>query len=228
MKTVVIIPAYNEQASIGKVIADIPKEWVHTIIVVDNNSTDNTRLVAEEAGARVVFEPIRGYGRACLKGIASASELHPDVILFLDGDYSDFPEEIPLLLKPILERDVDLVIGSRISGNAELGALLPQARFGNWLSTRLIQWFWGYRFTDLGPFRAIRWNSLQALKMEDQTFGWTVEMQVKAAKLKLNTTEVPVSYRKRIGKSKITGTISGTFKAGYMILYTIFKHFFTK
>ncbi len=219
----VIIPAFNEADSIEKVIRDIPEHVVREVVVVSNGSTDRTAEYAEAAGATVLHEQRRGYGAACLKGIAYAKTKQPDVVVFLDGDYSDFPNEITALVKPIFEEDIDLVIGSRIIGNAEPGALLPQARFGNWLATRLIRLFWNYRFTDLGPFRAVKFDKLLAMQMQDQTFGWTVEMQVKAAKMKLRCVEIPVSYRKRIGTSKITGTVSGTVKAGYKILFTIFK-----
>jgi glycosyltransferase involved in cell wall biosynthesis len=219
----VIIPAFNEADSIEKVIRDIPEHVVREVVVVSNGSTDRTAEYAEAAGATVLHEQRRGYGAACLKGIAYAKTKQPDVVVFLDGDYSDFPNEITALVKPIFEEDVDLVIGSRIIGNAEPGALLPQARFGNWLATRLIRLFWNYRFTDLGPFRAVKFDKLLSMQMQDQTFGWTVEMQVKAAKMKLHCVEIPVSYRKRIGTSKITGTVSGTVKAGYKILFTIFK-----
>ncbi|KER09693.1 MAG: glycosyl hydrolase [[Candidatus Thermochlorobacteriaceae] bacterium GBChlB] len=219
----VIIPAFNEAGSIEKVMGDIPEDLVSEVVVVDNGSTDATADHARRGGATVLHEPKRGYGAACLKGIDYARTKQPDVVVFLDGDYSDFPNEMTALVNPILEQNVDLVIGSRIIGNAEPGALLPQARFGNWLATRLIRLFWNYTFTDLGPFRAVKFDKLLAMQMQDQTFGWTVEMQVKAAKMKLHCVEIPVSYRKRIGTSKITGTVSGTVKAGYKILFTIFK-----
>jgi len=221
----VIIPAYNEEDSIGKVLADIPGELVTEVVVVNNASTDTTAQVAEVNGATVIDEPTRGYGQACLRGIgyAQALEEHPDIIVFLDGDYSDYPEEMTELVKPIVNEDYDMVIGSRKLGKAERGALLPQARFGNALATTLIKWLYGVKFTDLGPFRAIKFDKLLELQMTDTTYGWTVEMQVKAAKSGYRCTEVPVSYRKRIGISKITGTLSGSFKAGYKILWTIFK-----
>jgi glycosyltransferase involved in cell wall biosynthesis len=222
-----IIPAYNEEASIGLVVADIPRDWVREIIVCNNASTDNTAEVAANAGATVVDQPRPGYGSACLAGMAhisakKASE-QPDIVVFLDGDYSDHPEELPLLIKPILEEDMDMVIGSRATGTRENGAMQPQQIFGNWLATNLIRLFYNYRFTDLGPFRAIRWDKLQALEMQDPNFGWTVEMQVKAAKQKLRCTEVSVTYRRRVGVSKVSGTIRGTILAGYKILWTIFK-----
>lgn len=223
----VIIPAYNEEKSIGLVIADIPAGLVREVIVCNNNSTDRTAAVARKAGATVVDQPQKGYGSACLKGIeyirAKGTEAHPDIVVFLDGDYSDHPEEMPALIRPILENGMDLVIGSRALGNMEKGAMMPQQIFGNWLATNLIRLFYNYHFTDLGPFRAIRWAQLEALDMEDPDFGWTVEMQVKAAKYKLQCTEVPVRYRRRVGVSKVSGTIRGTILAGHKILWTIFK-----
>ena len=227
MKNVdVIIPVYNEEGSIGLVIGDIPKEIVSEIIVVNNLSTDNSVKAARQAGATVVDQDKRGYGNACLRGIEyiDSKDSKPDIIVFLDGDYSDHPDELPDLIKPIKEDDFDLVIGSRTTGKSEKGAMLPQAVFGNFLATLLIRLFYGFTFTDLGPFRAIKYQSLKSLEMQDTTFGWTVEMQVKALKKRLKCTEVPVSYRKRIGVSKITGTLTGTVKAGYKIIWTIFKY----
>lgn len=227
MKNVdVIIPVYNEEGSIGLVIGDIPKEIVNEVVVVNNLSTDNSVEVAKQAGATVVTQDKRGYGNACLKGIeyVDAKAVKPDILVFLDGDYSDHPEELPALLKPIIEDDYDLVIGSRTTGKQEKGAMLPQAVFGNFLATFLIRLFYGFTFTDLGPFRVIKYESLKSLEMQDTTFGWTVEMQVKALKKGLKCIEVPVSYRKRIGVSKITGTLTGTVKAGYKIIWTIFKY----
>ena len=222
MKISVIIPAFNEERSIGKVITDIPKELVHEIIVVDNACTDRTVEVAESAGARVVREERRGYGYACLAGIAALNT--PDIVVFLDGDYSDYPAEMSMLVQPVLSGEAEMVIGSRIRGTREKGALLPQARFGNALATFLIRLLFGVHYTDLGPFRAIRYDRLREMNMQDKTFGWTVEMQVKAAKMGIRVCEVPVSYRKRIGQSKITGTVQGTIKAGYKILATIFRY----
>jgi len=227
MKNVdVIIPVYNEEGSIGLVIGDIPKEIVNEVVVVNNLSTDKSVEVAKQAGATVVDQDKRGYGNACLKGIeyVDAKAVKPYILVFLDGDYSDHPEELPALLKPIIEDDYDLVIGSRTTGSQEKGAMLPQAVFGNFLATFLIRLFYGFTFTDLGPFRVIKYESLKSLEMQDTTFGWTVEMQVKALKKGLKCTEVPVSYRKRIGVSKITGTLTGTVKAGYKIIWTIFKY----
>lgn len=223
----VIIPAYNEEASIGLVVEEIPKDWVREIIVCNNNSRDRTPEVARAAGATVVDQPKAGYGSACLAGMAHIAaqpqDQHPDIVVFLDGDHSDYPEQLPEVVTPILEQDYDMVIGSRALGDLEKGAMQPQQIFGNWLATNLIRLFYKYDFTDLGPFRAIRWPELQALGMKDPDFGWTVEMQVRAAKQKLRCTEVPVRYRKRIGQSKVSGTIRGTILAGHKILWTIFK-----
>ena len=217
----VIIPAYNEQDSIGLVLERIPKERIIEIIVVNNNSSDNTKEVAEDRGAKVIDEPKLGYGRACLTGIQKAYEYNPEVIAFLDGDFSDDPEDLPSLLAQI-DAGFELVIGSRLLGRAEPKALLPQARFGNWLATSLMKvLFSGPTFTDLGPFRAISTSALKKIDMKDQDFGWTVEMQVKALAYQLKCTEVSVHYKKRIGVSKITGTIKGTILAGYKILGTI-------
>ncbi len=224
----VIIPAYNEEKSIAKVIADIPETLVTEVIVVNNNSTDTTAAVALAAGATVLLEPIAGYGNACLKGISYILQKpineRPDIIVFIDGDYSDHPEEMTLLVAPILENRADMVIGSRALGHREKGAMMPQQIFGNWLATTLLQLLYNARFTDLGPFRAIRTAALVQLNMQDRTYGWTVEMQLKAAKYKLRSVEVPVTYRKRIGFSKISGTVKGTFRAGYKIIVTIFRY----
>lgn len=221
----VIIPAYNEAASIISVIEAIPKKLTRNIIVCNNASTDQTKENASNAGAIVVDQPLKGYGNACLKGMEyiKNSEVAPDIVVFLDGDFSDHPEELPLLIAPIVNDSVDLVIGSRALGDMENGAMMPQQIFGNWLATSLIKMIYGYRFTDLGPFRALTYAALQQINMQDKTFGWTVEMQVKAAKLKLNCKEVAVTYRKRIGVSKVSGTIKGTILAGHKILWTIFK-----
>ena len=219
-----IIPALNEEEAVRRVIADIPDGLPTEIIVVDNGSTDATARVASQMGARVIREDRRGYGWACLAGMGALER--PDIVVFLDGDYSDHPEEMPCLTEPIVEGRADLVIGSRVLGCREPGALLPQARFGNWLATRLVRCFFRITYSDLGPFRAIAYPALRRLNMQDKTFGWTVEMQVKAAKLGLRATEVPVSYRRRIGVSKVTGTLQGTVKAGWKILYTIFRYAF--
>ena len=218
----VIIPAYNEEDSIGRVLNDLPQEKLKEIIVVNNASTDKTAEVARINGAKVVEERRRGYGAACLRGISEVSG--SDIVVFVDGDYSDYPEELDQLIKPIIENRADFVLGSRMIYPESREALLPQARYGNKLATFLIHMFFGYRFTDLGPFRAIRFDSLEQMNMVDTDFGWTVEMQIKAVKNNLRIKEIPVHYRERIGISKITGTISGTFKAGVKIIYTIFKY----
>ncbi len=222
----VIIPAFNEQNGVGNVIRDIPGDVVDEIIVVNNASTDETERVAREAGATVLKEEVKGYGRACLKGMeyVRSSVDKADIIVFIDADYSDYPQEMTDLIRPIQENGMDLVIGSRALGNLEKGSMTPQQIFGNWLATRLLKLLYGIKFTDLGPFRAIRYDRLMAIGMEDKTYGWTVEMQLKAAKNGLKCTEVPVSYRKRIGFSKISGTVKGTIMAGYKIIWTIFKY----
>lgn len=220
----VIIPAFNEENGIGQVLSEIPKDLVEEVVVVNNASTDDTEKIARDAGATVLREEIPGYGRACLKGIEYVRQNPPDVVVFLDADHSDYPEEMTSVVEPILDRNADLVIGSRALGNREKGSMTPQQVFGNWLATGLLKLFYNVRFTDLGPFRAIRFDKLMAIDMQDKTYGWTVEMQLKAAKMKMNCVEVPVRYRKRIGFSKISGTIKGTVMAGYKILYTIFKY----
>jgi glycosyltransferase involved in cell wall biosynthesis len=217
----VVIPALNEETSLPLVLAAIPAGAASEIVVADNGSTDGTARVARERGARVVDAPRRGYGSACLAGVAALDA--PDVVAFLDADFSDHPEELSMILAPILEGRADLVIGSRTLGRREPGALLPQALLGNRLATFLIRTLWGVRFTDLGPFRAIRADALRALEMRDADFGWTVEMQVKAARRGLRCVEVPVSYRRRVGRSKITGTIRGTLRASHKILSTILR-----
>ncbi|MCP9756912.1 glycosyltransferase family 2 protein [Lacihabitans sp. CCS-44] len=226
-KVRVIIPAYNEQDSIGKVISEIPA-IVTEIIVVSNNSTDNTESVARNAGATVLKENQKGYGYACLLGMQHIANTAPDtdIVVFLDGDYSDYPEELLLLIKPILENNVDMVIGARSAHLRLSNSMTPQQVFGNWLATFLMKIFFGAKFTDLGPFRAIKYQKLLALNMEDKTYGWTVEMQLKALKQNLSYVEVPVRYRKRIGVSKVSGTIRGTIMAGVKILGWIFKYSF--
>ena len=224
--TDIIIPVLNEEASIGLVIDSIPKTIVRNIIVVDNGSTDGSQNVASKHGAIVLSENERGYGAACLKGISYINELpsKPDIVAFIDGDHSDHAEELPSLLFPIVENEHDLVIGSRALGKSESGSLTPQQIFGNRLATRLLKLFYGVTYSDLGPFRAIGYKKLTSLGMRDRNYGWTVEMQLKAAKQKLKTSEVPVSYRKRIGKSKVSGTFKGSVMAGYKIIFTIFKY----
>ena len=226
-KISVIIPALNEEESIGQVLNDIPGEIVEEVIVVDNGSSDNTVTVSKGLGVNVILEPLKGYGAACLRGISILKQ-DTDIVVFLDADYSDYPQDLHTVVKPIINDNADMVIGSRMSGEREKGALLPQAIFGNKLATFLIRLFWGFKYTDLGPFRAIKYRDLLALNMTDKNFGWTVEMQIKALKKRLRIVEVPVRYRKRIGKSKITGTFSGTVRAGVKIIYTIFKYGFLK
>ena len=222
----VIIPAYNEEQSIGLVLNDIPQGLVREVVVVNNNSTDNTRGSAEAGGATVLDEKKQGYGSACLKGIEylrSKAE-QPDIVVFLDADHSDHPEEMAKVVEPIRTQQMDMVIGSRALGNREKGAMMPQQVFGNWLATRLLRLIYKVRYTDLGPFRAIRYDKLIALGMCDPNYGWTVEMQIKAAKQQLRTCEVPVTYRKRVGVSKVSGTVKGTVGAGYKIITTLFKY----
>ena len=222
----VIIPAHNEAESIALVIGEIPGGLAQEIIVVSNASTDATAARAAAAGATVLWEPVPGYGRACLRGIAHALAQMPppDILVFLDGDHADYPAEMPALLAPLLAGRADMVIGSRALGRRERGALLPQQRFGNWLAAGLLRYRFGTTTTDLGPFRAIATPALVGLQMEDTTYGWTVEMQVKAARQRLRVVEVPVNYRRRIGTSKISGTVRGTIGAGYKILATIFRY----
>ncbi|MGB5237776.1 MAG: glycosyltransferase family 2 protein [Flavobacteriaceae bacterium] len=223
----VIIPAYNEEDSIAKVIGEIPN-MVSEIIVVSNNSTDNTVSNARKAGATVLIEERKGYGYACLCGInyVGKQSKRPDIIVFIDGDYSDYPEELTKLIRPIVEENVDLVIGARVKELREPGSMTPQQLFGNKLATYLMKLLFRARFTDLGPFRAIKYDQLLALSMEDKTYGWTVEMQLKALKNQLAYTEVPVRYKKRIGVSKVSGTVKGTIFAGVKILGWIIKYSF--
>lgn len=223
----VIIPAFNEESSIANVISDIPN-IVEEIIVVSNNSTDNTEINAKKAGATVLSEPHKGYGYACLKGLeyVATKATKPDIIVFLDGDYSDYPEELTKIVAPIIDDDIDFVIGARTKQMRAPGSMtLPQI-FGNWLATTLMALFFRSTFTDLGPFRAIKYEKLLGLNMEDKTYGWTVEMQLKALKQKLTYTEIPVNYRNRIGVSKVSGTIKGAIFAGVKILGWIFKYSF--
>ena len=224
----VIIPAHNEAKSIGLVVGEIPAGLVQEVVVVDNASTDDTAAVARAAGATVLHEPRPGYGHACLAGMAyydaQPATGRPEFIVFLDGDHSDYPGDMPELLAPLLTGAADMVIGSRALGERERGSLLPQQRFGNWLATRLLRLRYGGTHTDLGPFRAIQADALRRLGMVDKTYGWTVEMQIKAAQQGLRVVEVPVRYRRRIGISKVSGTVKGTLGAGYKILWTIFRY----
>ncbi|MCA8941128.1 MAG: glycosyltransferase family 2 protein [Planctomycetes bacterium] len=220
--TAVIIPVFNEEQSLPLVLGDIPAEHVDTVFVVDNGSTDRSAEVARAGGAVVVTEPRKGYGSACLAGIAAARGF--DVIAFLDGDYSDHPDELPRLLEPVVAGRADFVVGSRMQQRESRRALLPQSRFGNWLASVLMRLLFGIRCSDLGPFRVIRRDALDRLGMQDRDFGWTVEMQLRAKLANLRVLEVPVSYRERVGVSKITGTLSGTLRASYKILKTIFAY----
>ena len=224
MKTIVVIPAFNEGRSIGLVVQDIPRQLVDEIVVINNASTDETEQNAHAAGATVLSENRQGYGWACLKGIEYAIANDFELIVFLDGDYSDYPEELGLLVEPIRSGRADFVLGSRMTGNRESGAMLPQAIYGNRLACFLMKFFWEAEFTDLGPFRAITTSALQSLEMSDKTYGWTVEMQIKVLQHKLRYEEIPVSYRKRVGVSKITGTLSGTVKASAKILSLLFRY----
>tara|TARA_B100000809_G_C15099646_1_gene516389 strand:+ start:84 stop:776 length:693 start_codon:yes stop_codon:yes gene_type:complete len=223
----VIIPAYNEQDSIANVIRDIPK-IVDEVVVISNNSTDNTEMNAKNAGATVLSENKKGYGFACLKGMhyISKQAIKPDIVVFLDGDYSDYPEQLTEIIRPILKDNIDFVVGARVKELRETGSMTPQQVFGNWLATSLMKLFFGAKFTDLGPFRAIKYNQLLSLKMQDKTYGWTVEMQLKALKQKLTYIEIPLKYRNRIGVSKVSGTVKGSIFAGIKIIGWIFKYSF--
>lgn len=227
----VIIPAYNEEEAIGKVIAEIPT-IVSETIVVNNNSTDNTMEVAKLAGATVLFEENTGYGYACLKGMEYISRLsqaqQPDIVVFLDGDYSDYPSELTRIVAPILEDDIDFVVGARVKELSEKGSMTLPQRFGNGLATKLMKLFFNSTFTDLGPFRAIKYKKLLELEMEDKTYGWTVEMQLKVLKKKFTYVEIPVKYKNRVGVSKVSGTVKGAIFAGVKILTWIFKYSFKK
>ena len=221
----VVIPAFNEESSLPRVLAAIPRPPVRRVVVTDNASTDRTATVARAAGAEVVAEARPGYGSACLAGLDHLRRTGPpEIVVFLDADYSDHPEELPDLVAPIAAGEADLVIGSRVLGERQPGALLPQARAGNLIACLLVRMLYGHRYTDLGPFRAIRWRALERLEMADPDFGWTAEMQVKALRHGLAVVERPVSYRKRVGVSKITGTLRGTVLAGYKILWTVLRH----
>ena len=221
----VAIPALDEEASLPFVLADLPRSLVRRVVVADNGSRDGTARVAREGGAVVVPAERRGYGSACLAALDWLRHNDPpDIVVFVDADYSDHPDELPRLVAPLLAGEADLVIGSRLLGDREPGALLPQARAGNLVACLLIRLLYGHRYTDLGPFRAARWEALERLEMADPDFGWTAEMQVKALRRGLRVVEVPVSYRRRVGVSKITGTVAGTLRAGYKILWTVLRH----
>jgi glycosyltransferase involved in cell wall biosynthesis len=222
----IVIPAYNEEKSIGLVVREINHPLVRHVVVVNNNSKDKTAEVAAAAGAMVLHESYQGYGAACLKGIQWVNDQHPpcDILVFMDADHSDYPEELDSIIQPITKDNIDMVIGSRALGKVEKGSMTVPQIFGNWLATKMIKVIYGFKFTDLGPFRAIKLPALNQLCMRDMTYGWTVEMQVKALKNKLRCSEVPVRYRKRIGVSKVSGTVKGTLGAGYKIITTIFKY----
>ena len=227
-KVYVVIPAFNEEHSIGKVINAIPHVPRKNIIVVNNNSTDNTQKVIESLGATALFEPRKGYGWACLKGCALVEEMKGETLVFLDGDYSDYPQQLPQVIAPIYQQNVDLVIGSRALGNREKGSMTIPQHFGNWLASKLLKIFYAVNYTDLGPFRAIRFESYKTLGMSDKTYGWTIEMQIKAAQKKLNYCEVSVDYKARIGVSKVSGKIKGAVMAGIKIIFAVFKYKFTQ
>ncbi|MGB3053081.1 MAG: glycosyltransferase family 2 protein [Polyangiales bacterium] len=220
----VIIPALNEEAALPRVLREIPRPPVRRVVVADNGSTDHTAERALENGAELVHEPERGYGAACLKALAHLADDPPEIVVFLDGDYSDHPNEIDALIAPIVTGDADMVIGSRARGSRQRGALSPQQRVGNAIACAALQLFYGVHYSDLGPFRAIRWQTLQALDMVDRNYGWTVEMQIKAAKRGVPYREVPVSYRRRIGVSKVSGTVRGSFGAGAKILWLLGRY----
>jgi len=220
----VVIPALNEELALPHVLGDIPRPPVRRVVVADNGSSDATPIVAVDHGAEVVHEPERGYGAACLRALAHLAPDPPDIVVFLDGDYSDHPDELPSLVQPILDRRAELVIGSRAMGRAERGSLSSQQRVGNAIASAALRTLYGARYTDLGPFRAIRWDSLQHLQMCDRNYGWTVEMQIKAARRGMRHCEVPVSYRRRIGSSKVSGTLRGSVGAGAKILWLLGRY----
>jgi len=226
LRIVLVIPALDEEQALPALLQGLAlhrPSLLDEIIVVDNGSRDRTAVIAREAGATVLHEPQRGYGAACLRALAHLRAAPPDIVVFMDADRSDDPGDLPALLQPILNGDCDLVIGSRTRGIADPGALLPQARFGNWLATGIIRWRYGFRYTDLGPYRAVRFAALERLHMRDRDFGWTVEMQVRALQEGLRITEVPVRYHRRVGRSKISGTVTGSVRAGMKILATLWR-----
>ena len=224
-KVAIVIPALNEAAALRHLLPEIPGDFAQWIIVADNGSTDGTAAVARAAGAVVASEPTRGYGRNCLKGFKTACTLGADIVIFMDGDGSDDPADLPMMLAPLSEGRADLVIGSRVSGRSEQGAIPPQARLGNWLVSRLIRILYGVVLSDIGSFRVIRCSSLEALQMSEMTFGWPVEMLVKAARARYRIVELPIHYRHRsYGRSKVAGTIAGSLKAAYYMLRTTLRY----
>jgi len=224
-KICLVIPALNEASAIGRVLDQTPRELVDEVIVVDNGSTDDTSEIALAHGARVLFEPRRGYGNACLAALRFLEKTEPEIVVFMDGDYSSDPKELHRLVRPLVRGDADLVIGNRTPSRMERGSMPFHARLGNWIALILLKLLHGGSFADLGPFRAITWSSLKRLNVKDQTFGWNVEMMVKALRLNLRVVEVDVSYRRRVGKSKISGTLTGSLRAGYRIILTIMRHY---
>ena len=222
----VLIPAFNEAPSIAKVLKALPSS-VTEVVVIDNGSSDQTSEIAKKSGATVLYETQKGYGYACLKGMEYLENNPPELVVFLDGDYSDYPEELDQLVAPLQKAGIDFVLGARVKSLREKGSLTPQQYFGNWLACLLMRWLYKSRFTDLGPFRAIRWETLQSLEMQDKTYGLTVEMQLKILRRKIPYIELPVGYRKRIGISKVSGTVKGTFMAGYKILGWIGSFYFS-
>lgn len=223
-RVAVIIPVLNEEGSLPKVLERIPRKWVNHVVVVDNGSTDRSAQLARQKGAEVIGEAQKGYGAACLKGMDRLRQNPPEIVVFLDGDFSSDPNLIPKLIEPIRNNQADFVLGQRVAALQEAGAMPLQARFGNALATFLITFLWEFEYSDLGPFRAIRWEALEGLGMSDRTWGWTIEMQIKAIDKKLRIVQLPIPYSRRLaGKSKISGTVSGTLKAGFKIIQTIFR-----
>ena len=224
-KVAIVIPALNEEAALAQLLTEIPKDVAQWIIVVDNGSTDATAAVSSAAGAIIASEPTRGYGRACLKGLRTATSLGAEIIIFMDGDGSDDPTDLPMMLAPVSEGCADFVIGSRVSERSEQGAIPPQARLGNWLVSRMIHLLYGVRIHDIGSFRVIRRSSLEALQMHEMTFGWPVEMLVKAARAHYRIVELPIHYRRRShGRSKVAGTLIGSIKAAYYMVSTTLRY----
>ncbi len=220
----VLIPARDEEKALPFVLKALPMHELRQVVLVNNGSTDGTAAVATAHGCQLVDCPIAGYGRACLAGMHYLSHDPPEILVFLDGDFSDDPGQIMKIVQPIIAAKADFVLGSRTLGQAEKGSLTAVQRFGNALATRLVELFWGHKYSDLAPYRAISWDALQQLKMTDQNFGWTIEMQIKAVTSGLSITEVSMPYKQRIGTSKISGTVTGSLKAGYKIIWTIFKY----